>query len=380
MLDYDILRIIWWFLIGILVIGFLITDGLDMGVGILLFIIGKNNIERRIMINSIAPHWDGNQVWLITVGGALFAAWPIVYATLFSNFYIPMIIMLLSLFLRPVGFEYRSKIKDNKWQKICDILISIGSIIPPIIIGLAMGNLLKGIPFYIDKYFRIHSELNFLNLFNKFSIMISITSFIMFINQASTYLQFRINDKYISYRTNIITQISSIMLIIFFILSFINTIFYIKGYKVNTLIENNFNNIINKKEILYSYGFWFSNFQKHYYLLIIPLLCLILPIFTIIFSRYKKKLMTFICSSLTIIFIVCTIGITMFPLIIPSNIMPSHSLTMWNATSSKLTLSIMLYAAIIFIPIILSYTFWCYKKMFFSLTREEIKNNTNNYY
>ncbi|QJC29507.1 cytochrome d ubiquinol oxidase subunit II [Enterobacteriaceae endosymbiont of Plateumaris pusilla] len=379
MLDYNVLRIIWWFLIGFLVIGFLITDGLDMGVGILLFIIGKNNIERRIMINSIAPHWDGNQVWLITVGGALFAAWPIVYATLFSSFYIPMIIMLLSLFLRPVGFEYRSKIKNYKWQKICDILISIGSIIPPIIIGIAMGNLLKGIPFYIDRYFRIHSELHFLNLFNIFSIIISLTSITMFINQASTYLQFRINDKYINYRTNIITQISSIMLIIFFILSFINTMFYIKGYKIITLIENNFNNIV-KKEILHSYGFWFSNFQKHYYLLIIPLLCLILPIFTIIFSRYKKKLMTFISSSLTIIFIVCTIGITMFPLIIPSNIMPSHSLTMWNATSSKLTLNIMLYAAVIFVPIILSYTFWCYKKMFYPITREEIKNNTNNYY
>ncbi|QJC28619.1 cytochrome d ubiquinol oxidase subunit II [Enterobacteriaceae endosymbiont of Plateumaris consimilis] len=379
MLDYNILCIIWWFLIGILVIGFLITDGLDMGVGILLFIIGKNNLERRMMINSIAPHWDGNQVWLITVGGALFAAWPIVYATLFSSFYIVMIIMLLSLFLRPVGFEYRSKIKNNKWQNICDILISIGSIVPPFIIGIAMGNLLKGIPFYIDKYFYIHSTLNFLNLFNIFSIIISITSLTMFINQASTYLQLRINDKYISYKAYIITQISSIILIIFFILSFINTIFYIKGYKFNLLIINNIMDL-NKKEILHTYGSWFSNFQTHHYLLIIPLICLILPIGTIIYSQFKNKIMTFICSSLTITFVVFTIGITMFPFIVPSSIIPSHSLTMWNAASSKLTLSVMLYAAIIFVPIVLSYTIWCYKKMFFLITKEEIKKNTNNYY
>ncbi|QJC29062.1 cytochrome d ubiquinol oxidase subunit II [Enterobacteriaceae endosymbiont of Plateumaris rustica] len=379
MLDYNTLCIIWWILIGILIIGFLITDGLDMGVGILLFIIGKNNIERRIMINSIAPHWDGNQVWLITVGGALFAAWPIVYATLFSSFYIAMIIMLLSLFLRPVGFEYRSKIKNYKWQNLCDILISIGSIIPPIIIGIAVGNLLNGIPFYIDKYFRIHSSLHFLNLFNMFSIIISITSIIMFINQASTYLQLRIYDKYINYKTNIIIQISSIMLIIFFILSFINIIFYIKGYELHSLIFNNITNL-NKKEILHIYGSWFFNFQTHNYLLIIPLLCLILPIFTIIYSLYKNRIMSFICSSLTIIFMVCTVGIIMFPFIIPSSIRPKDSLTMWNAVSSQLTLNIMLYAAIIFVPIVLSYTFWCYKKMFFPITREEIKNNTNNYY
>ncbi|QJC28167.1 cytochrome d ubiquinol oxidase subunit II [Enterobacteriaceae endosymbiont of Plateumaris braccata] len=377
MLDYNVLCIIWWFLIGILVIGFLITDGLDMGVGILLFIIGKNNLERRVMINSIAPHWDGNQVWLITVGGALFAAWPIVYATLFSSFYIAMIIMLLSLFLRPVGFEYRSKIKSYKWQNVCDILISIGSIIPPIIIGIAMGNLLKGIPFYIDRYFSIHSTLHFFNLFNIFSIIISMTSVTMFINQASTYLQLRINDKDISYKAHIITLISSIILIVFFILSFINTMFYIKGYKLS--IMNGIINL-NKKEVLHTYGSWFANFEIHNYSLIIPLICLILPVCTIIYSQLKNKIMTFICSSLTITFIVFTVGITMFPFIIPSSTVPLQSLTMWNSASSKLTLSIMLYAAIIFIPIILGYTFWCYKKMFFPLNKEEIKKNTNNYY
>ncbi|QJC35687.1 cytochrome d ubiquinol oxidase subunit II [Enterobacteriaceae endosymbiont of Donacia sparganii] len=381
MLNYEFLCVIWSIIIGILITGFIITDGLDMGVGILLFIIGKNNIERRIMINTIAPHWDGNQVWLITTGGALFAAWPIVYATIFSHFYIVMLLLLISLFLRPVGFEYRSKIKNKIWQKICDICISIGSIIPPIIIGIALGNILQGIPFYMDKYYHIYSEKNFLKLFNFSSIIISITTLFLVINHAASYLQIRIKDYNLNSRLNLILKLSSILLIIFFILSLVNILFFMKGYKINLFIYKKMNNIFLKNNnIIYENKAWMSNFKNHIYLYIIPLTSIVLPFLTFLSSIFKKFIITFICSSLTIISIILTLGIIMFPFIIPSNIKPYQSLTIWNATSSKLTLNIMLYIVIIFMPIVLAYTFWCYKKMFFYINKEKIKKKSNFYY
>ena len=145
-MDYEFLRFIWWLLVGVLLIGFTITDGFDMGVGALLKVIGKDDTERRILINSVAPHWDGNQVWLITAGGALFAAWPPVYATAFSGFYLAMMLTLAALFLRPIGFDYRSKLDNAKWRSNWDWALTAGSAIPPVIFGVAFGNLLQGVP------------------------------------------------------------------------------------------------------------------------------------------------------------------------------------------------------------------------------------------
>ncbi|QJC38131.1 cytochrome d ubiquinol oxidase subunit II [Enterobacteriaceae endosymbiont of Donacia marginata] len=381
MLNYEFLCLIWSIIIGVLITGFLITDGLDMGVGILLFIIGKNNIERRIMINTIAPHWDGNQVWLITTGGALFAAWPIVYATIFSHFYIMMILLLLSLFLRPVGFEYRSKIKNKIWQKICDLCISIGSIIPPAILGLILSNILEGIPFYIDKYHHIYSQKHFLKSFNLSSFIISFTTIILIINHAASYLQIRIKDSNLNNRLQKVLKLSSILLVIFVLLSFINILFFMKGYKINYFINKKTNiSYVKDYNIFHQRKAWMSNFQNYKYLYLIPLLSIILPFLTLLSSIYKKLLLTLICSSFTIISIILNIGIIMFPFILPSNIKYYQSLTIWNATSSQLTLNIMLYIVIVFMPIVLFYTFWCYKKMFFYLNKKKIKKKSDFYY
>lgn len=132
MLSYETLRVIWWVLLTVVCISFALTDGFDMGVGGLTRIIGRTDVERRIMINSIAPHWDGNQVWLIVTGGGLFAAWPIVYAALFSGFYVVMILVLAALFFRPVSFDYRSKLSDPRWRGMWDWGIFIGSVAPPL--------------------------------------------------------------------------------------------------------------------------------------------------------------------------------------------------------------------------------------------------------
>ena len=144
MIDYEILRLIWWLFIGVLLVGFAIMDGQDMGVGSLLPFLGKNDTDRRCMINSVAPHWDGNQVWLLTGGGAIFAAWPLLYGAAFSGFYWAMLIVLLALILRPVGFDFRGKLASTRWRNTWDWLLFVGSAVPPIIFGVAFGNLLQG--------------------------------------------------------------------------------------------------------------------------------------------------------------------------------------------------------------------------------------------
>ena len=150
-IDYEVLKFIWWVLVGVLLIGFAVTDGMDMGVGALLPFLGKTDEERRVIINTIGPHWDGNQVWLITAGGAIFAAWPIVYATAFSGFYFAMLLALFGLFFRPVGFDYRSKIADPRWRNAWDWGLFIGGVIPALVFGVAFGNLLLGVPFHLDE-------------------------------------------------------------------------------------------------------------------------------------------------------------------------------------------------------------------------------------
>ena len=183
MFDYEVLRFIWWVLVGVLLIGFAVTDGFDMGVGILVRIIGKTDTERRVMINSIAPHWDGNQVWLITAGGALFAARPMVYAAAFSGFYVAMILVLAALFFRPVGFDYRSKLESSRWRNMWDWGIFIGSFVPAVVFGVAFGNLLQGVPFHMDEYMRLFYTGNFFQLLNPFGLLAGVVSLTMLVTQ-----------------------------------------------------------------------------------------------------------------------------------------------------------------------------------------------------
>ena len=137
MFDYETLRFIWWLLIGVILVVFMISDGFDMGIGCLLPLVARNDDERRIVINSVGAHWEGNQVWLILAGGALFAAWPRVYAAAFSGFYVAMILVLCSLFFRPLAFDYRGKIADARWRKMWDAGLVIGSLVPPVVFGIA---------------------------------------------------------------------------------------------------------------------------------------------------------------------------------------------------------------------------------------------------
>ena len=379
MMTYELLRFVWWLLIGVLFIGFAITDGFDMGVGMLGRLIGRNDVERRIMINTIAPHWDGNQVWLITAGGALFAAWPMVYAAAFSGFYVAMILVLASLFFRPIGFDYRSKIEDPRWRGMWDWGIFVGSFVPPLVIGVAFGNLLQGVPFYADEYLRLFYTGSFFQLLNPFALLAGIVSVTMILTQGATYLQMRTAGE-LQLRARTVAQIATLIMMVCFVLAGIWVRQGIDGYVLVSALDHNAASNPLIKEVTRETGAWLANFQQVPLLWIVPGLGALLPLLTALFSRLDKGGWAFVCSSLTVACVILTAGVAMFPFVMPSSSTVNHSLTLWDATSSLMTLQIMTVAAIIFVPLILLYTGWCYYKMFGRVTRQQIEANSHTLY
>ncbi|RJL20319.1 cytochrome d ubiquinol oxidase subunit II [Pectobacterium polaris] len=379
MLDYETLRLIWWGLIGLLFIGFAITDGFDMGVGILLRLLGKNDTERRVMINVIAPHWDGNQVWLITAAGALFAAWPMVYAAAFSGFYFAMILVLAALFFRPVGFDYRSKLENQRWRNMWDWGIFIGSFVPTLVFGIALGNLLQGVPLSVDMYLRLTYHGGFFGLLNPFGLLAGVVSVAMIVAHGAIYLQMRTTEA-LQRRAQKTVLIASALMSITFLLAGIWVLTGIDGYLITSTLDKAAPSNPLNKEVIQQAGAWLTNFTAHPALWAIPALGVILPWFTCLFSRVDRCGWGFLTSSLTIVCVILTAGITLFPFVMPSSFDPNVSLTIWDATSSQLTLQVMTILACIFVPTILLYTSWCYYKMFGRIDARYIEANKHSVY
>lgn len=379
MFDYEVLRFIWWALIGVLLIGFTVTDGFDLGVGILLPIIGKDDTDRRIMINTIAPHWDGNQVWLITAGGALFAAWPMVYAVAFSGFYVAMMLVLFALFLRPVGFDYRSKIEDPKWRKTWDKALFVGCFVPPLIIGVAFGNLLQGVPFNFDEYLRATYHGGLFGLLNPFGLLAGLVSVTMVIMQGATWLQMK-TDGELRVRSAKTSQICGSLLVVLFGAAGFWLVNGIDGYVITSALDVAGVSNPTTKTVAVEAGGWLINYDKYPLTMLFPVLGLLMPVLVVLASRLNRSGFAFFFSSLAVAGVILTCGAAMFPFVMPSSLEPNVSLTMWDATASQMSLKVMTVAAIIFVPTVLSYTIWTYYKMFGRLNREFIENNKNSLY
>ncbi|MCW8346535.1 cytochrome d ubiquinol oxidase subunit II [Vibrio sp. ZSDZ65] len=378
MFDYEILRFIWWVLIGVLFAGFAITDGFDMGVGALVPVIGKTDTQRRVMINSIAPHWDGNQVWLITAGGALFAAWPLVYATSFSGFYLAMILTLAALWLRPLGLDYRSKIEDPRWRNTWDIAISISGFVPPLIFGVAFGNLLQGVPFQLNDFMMSTYHGSFFGLLNPFALLCGLVSVFMIILQGSTWLQMKTTGD-VHMRARNVAQMMGLLVVAAFVAAgfWIQTL---EGYVIVSAIDTAAASNPLNKEVIREAGAWMNNFETYPLLWIAPALGIVMPLLAVLASRFEKCALAFVSSSLANGGIIFTAGFAMFPFVMPSSLNPNQSLTMWDSTSSELTLNLMTGVAFVMVPVILSYTAWTYYKMFGRLDDKFIEENKNSLY
>ena len=378
MIDYEILRFIWWLLVGVLLLGFAVTDGFDMGVLTLLPFTGKKETEKRIMINSIAPHWDGNQVWLLTAGGAMFAAWPVVYATSFSGFYIAMILVLAALFFRPVGLEYRAKIDNPKWRTAWDWGLFLSGFVPSLVFGVAFGNLLQGVPFEFNDILQVKYTGSFFGLLNPFALLCGLISLSMLKTQGAAWLQMKTTAE-LRDRARVITQVGAFATIITFILAGVWLLFK-DGYVVTSVIDKARYSSPLGKEVVLETGAWFNNYREIPILWALPILAIVSGLLNIVFSKANRSGFAFLFSSLTLAGIIFTCGVSMFPFIMPSITNPNTSLLMWDSTSSHLTLMIMFVLSLIFVVLLLAYTIWAYAKMFGRLDSNFIEENKSSLY
>ncbi|SON48995.1 cytochrome d ubiquinol oxidase subunit II [Vibrio tapetis] len=378
MFDYEILRFIWWVLIGVLCIGFAVTDGFDMGVGALVPVIGKTDSQRRVMINSIAPHWDGNQVWLITAGGALFAAWPLIYATSFSAFYLAMYVTLAALWVRPIALDYRSKLEDTKWRNAWDAGICFSGVVPPLIFGVAFGNLLLGVPFELNEFMMATYHGSFFKLLHPFALLCGLVSLSMIVMQGATWLQMKTTGD-VHARARVVAQVMAALVIVTFVGAGV-WIQSIEGYVVVSNIDIAAQSNPLSKEVEMVAGAWMNNFKTYPAMWAAPILGVVMPLVVVLASRFEKCAISFISSSLANAGVILTAGFAMFPFIMPSSFNPDHSLTMWDSTSSELTLNLMTGVAMVMVPIILAYTSWTYYKMFGRLDDKYIEENKNSLY
>ncbi|MCF8480611.1 MAG: cytochrome d ubiquinol oxidase subunit II [Rhodospirillum sp.] len=382
-LDYEVLKFIWWILVGTLLIGFAISDGMDMGVGSLLPFLGKTDAERRVMINTVGPHWDGNQVWLITAGGAIFAAWPAVYAAAFSGFYMAMLLVLFALFFRPVGFDYRSKIGDARWRRAWDWGLFAGGAVPSLIFGVAFGNLLQGVPFHLDELLRVSYQGSLLTallpLLNPFALLAGVISFAMLTMHGAVWLQIRTVDPLAS-RAKAAVGIMGAIAFVGFALGGVWVALGIDGYRV--VSQPALDALPNPlaKEVVMAPGAWLDIYSAYPIAMLAPIVGLAGVALTVLLSRLNRPGLGFVTSGLGMAGIVGTAGLSMFPFIMPSSIDPRSSLTIWDAPSSHLTLTVMFWAVVIFLPIVLSYTVWCYTRMWGKVTVEEIQARSHSAY
>ena len=379
MFDYETLKLIWWLLVGALLIGFAIMDGHDMGVGALLPFVGKNDDERRVVINTVAPHWDGNQVWFITAGGAIFAAWPLVYATAFSGFYWAMMAVLWALFFRPVGFDYRSKVQNATWRNTWDWGLFIGGAIPPIIFGVAFGNLFLGVPFQFDDTLRSTYTGTFWALLNPFALLAGVLSLSMIVFQGANYLMIRTEgDIYKRVRTA--SFWSGALTFALFALAGFWLMKDIGGYAITSYIDGNALPDPLDKTVVKEVGAWMKNYSLYAWAKWVPITTFIAIVLGMLLSRLHKPGMAFIASSITCAGIIGTAGVSLFPFVMHSSSDPRSSLTIWDSASSQMTLGLMLGATVIFLPLIIVYTSWAYKVMSGKITTDFIKANDKSVY
>lgn len=379
MFDFETLKVIWWLLLGILLIGFAVMDGFDLGVGMLLPFVGRGDTERRVIINTIGPVWEGNQVWLILGGGAIFAAWPALYAASFSGFYLAMLLVLAALILRPVGFKFRSKMPGTRWRTSWDWALFVGGLVPALVFGVAMGNLLEGVPFSFDSELRATYTFGLFDLLNPFALLCGVVSIAMLVTHGAVYLSVK-TDGAVAQRSRSISRLAAIAWIVLFSVSGVWLWLGHFGFAITAgALPGGQSDPLAKTAIAQS-GAWFANYARWPATRLVPALGLVAPLLVALLANARHRLVVFIVSSFGIAGVIGAMGVSLFPFLLPSSSHPRSSLTVWDASSSQRTLGIMLIAVIIFLPIILAYTAWVFRVMRGPVTSAYIEANRETSY
>lgn len=380
LIDYSVLKMIWWLLLGVLLIAFAVMDGFDMGVGTLLPFIAGTDIERRIVINTIGATWEGNQVWFILGGGAIFAAWPPLYAISFSGFYLAMFVVLAAMILRPVAFKYRSKRPDPSWRSAWDWALFTGSFVPALVFGVAVGNVLLGIPFTLDNDLRMTYEGSFFSLFSPFPLLCGVLSVTMLVMHGSVWLVMRANGDIARRARRSGTLAACLGIVLFALGGYLVASGYVEGYRITSAVDPDMQANPLAKQAVIEGGAWLANYAAHPVLWLAPALGFFGMFGTLLLLQTRLEMLIFPISKLAVFGIISTVGVSMFPFILPSSVQPEASLTVWDASSSHRTLFNMLVATLIFLPIILVYTAWVYKVLWGKVDEETIERDNHTAY
>ncbi len=378
-LDYPTLRVIWWGLLGVLLIGFALTDGWDLGIGTLLPFVARTDVERRMAINVVGPTWEGNQVWFILGGGAIFAAWPFVYAVSFSGFYLAMFVVLAALIMRPVGFKYRSKRPGPLWRSCWDWALFVGGFVPSLVFGVAVGNVLQGIPFRLDSDLRTFYEGSFLGLFTPFTLLCGLLSVAMVVLHGAAYLTVKLEHGPVHERARRYGSIAATLSLVLFALGWIFIRFGDMGFRLTSAADPAGASNPLRTTAGHVAGAWLANYGANPWMTTAPVLGFFGALLALLGIRLRWELPALAGSALSALGIIATVGLSMFPFILPSAIDPHSSLTVWNASSSEQTLFLMLVATVIFLPLILLYTAWVYRVLWGRVTSAGIVTDPDLY-
>jgi len=352
MIDYEILRLVWWTLLGILLIGFAIMDGFDLGTAALLPFVARTDMERRIIVNTVGPVWEGNQVWFIVAGGAIFAAWPALYAASFSGFYLAMFLVLATLILRPVGFKFRSKVESPSWRSFWDWSLFAGGVVPPLVFGVAFGNLFQGVPFTFDDDLRFHSTITLLSLLNPFALLAGLVSLSMIVLHGAVWLNLK-TEGAVKARAGAVIPFAALAFGVLFAVAGV-WLAYIDGFQIMGQMAHDGPSNPMVKAVARTPGGWYANLSTYPVLWLTIVLAYAGAILAV-FLRTRPGL-AFAASALVPLGTISTAGAALFPFLLPSSADPRASLTVWDASSSKLTLAIMLRTVVILLPVVLAYT------------------------
>lgn len=376
-LDYETLRLVWWLLLGVLLIGFAIMGGRDLGVGALLPFVARTDEERRVLLNLIGPTWEGNQVWLVLGGGAIFAAFPPLYAVSFSGFYLAMMVILLALILRPVGFKFRGKVEDPRWRETWDWALFIGGFVPSLIMGVAVGNVLLGAPFHLDDTMRIFYTGNFFQLLMPFALLAGLVSVGMITTHGAALIAGR-TEGAIAERARRYGIWTGLLTIALFALGGV-WVGFMNGYVVTSVIDPHAPINPLSKSVELVQGGWLRNYGTYPWMIAAPVIGLAGMAVAVLGLSARRKWLAYLATSAGIFGIIATAGLSIFPFFLPSSTMLNAGLTLWDSSSSHLTLFIMLLATLVFLPIILLYTAWVFRVMRGPVTADNLTKNPNAY-
>jgi len=371
-LDYETLRVIWWLLLGVLLIGFAIMDGFDLGVAALLPFVGRSDSERQVVLHTIDPVWEGNQVWFILGGGAIFAAWPPLYAVSFSGFYLAMFLVLIAFILRPVGFKFRDKLENPGWRNLWDGVLFVAGVIPALVFGVAVGNVLLGVPFFFDDNLRVTYTGGLLDLFSPFTLLCGLVCLSMMVMHGASFLVLK-TEAPMATRAGKIGSVAAVVTLVLFAAAGVWIAQGIEGYHIAAgAVADGPSNPLGKV-VSQEVGGWLANYGTWPWMMAAPILGLAGAALAALLLRLGRGGLAFLGSSASLFGIVATAGVSLFPFLLPSKTDPGSSLTVWDASSSHLTLFIMLVATVIFMPIILAYTTWVFRVLRGKVTAEEIE-------